>query len=153
MIHRVLKFVLLGIAAATALGFTAHTGVLTIRYLLLSTPCVFNVEKWGIEGTSSEFFVVAEYTYEVKGKSYQGRSKVGPPELNPYSAQAIVNKKPCPTKIAGWCRSWNPSVSAASKKMPWNGVVRSALAWALVGYFFLIRSGTHQDFSQSPKKG
>lgn len=151
MIHRKLKWCLLALASLAALVLSVQAGVAAIKYFLLSRSISLKVYEWEILEQGSDFYIQGAYTYEFQGKTWQGKGIFGPPELNPYAAQRQIEKMPCPARGQGWCRAGNPSISAPSKQMPWNAILRALVCWALTVYFSLLRT-TRYVLCQSSKK-
>ncbi len=108
-------------------------------YWRLNTLIPVQVENWEVEQLgSSEYTIIATYSYDFSGKRYQSKIKFNKPYyLNRYAAQDDI-KKFSQRSWTGWINAKNPQISSLERNFPYLKIFYAFVTLGVVLYFFYI---------------
>lgn len=127
------------IVAAALMLWTMGTTLLPLwNYLRLNALVPVKIENWEIVQVKSEYALVASFSYEVKGQTYQNRTKFQKPYfLNRYAAEDAVNLNK--RKIwQAWIDTGNPQISSLERTFPFLKVLYSVMTVGVMLYFISL---------------
>ena len=148
--------VLICLAVAIAIWFSALAAYQTFCYLRLSSSAPATVTRWQIkELGTSRFAVEAFFEFESNGRHCNGSALFGPPfYLNPFSAEGAIKAKKKET-FTVWFQASNPSVCSLQKEFPLKSFMHALMTLGVFVYFLFISRKIPQSEEQeriSPSK-
>ena len=136
-----LWLVLLIVSGGIALWFSgiALVGLWDFTQLDARTPAT--VLKWEIQDlSSSRFAIAADYRYEVKGASYNGKTVFENLQfLNRFAAENQV-KQIEDKRWEAWYSQCNPFHSSLEREFPQKQCLQALLTVGVFAYFYFARS-------------
>jgi hypothetical protein len=130
------RFFLLAISGGCALWFAGSSCLDLWTYSRLDVRYPAKIFKWEIERKSaSQFVLIAHFIYEVRGETYQGKTRLKKPYyLNEASAEAKV--KEFETKCwAVWVDASFPQFSSLERSFPLKNVLYGVICLGILVYF------------------
>lgn len=132
--------VILIVIVTLALWFVIRAGFGVMAYYQLSVHVPTSVERWSVKELSSDqFAVMAHYTYEYQGKTYQGSSQVGASYPNPWAASR-AQKLFASEQWPAWINPKHPERPLLEKKFPYKRTISAAILIGLLIYFAILSS-------------
>jgi hypothetical protein len=134
---------LLALSSTIALWFSAIALNNLFNFALLNAETPAQITQWQVrEISSSRFAIEADYTFQVHGVPYQGKTKFEDPQfLNRYAAEThirVMDSKSWKT----WYRDSNPTRCNLEKEFPKKSCLQALLTVGVCAYFFLSRNLT-----------
>jgi len=136
-----LWLVLLVISAGIALWFSEIALIGVWKFTRLNTQAQATVSKWEIRDlSSSRFAVQAEYSYEVEGVAYVGKTIFENKQfLNRFAAASCIKLFEAKHWQA-WYRESNPVLSSLEREFPQKQCLHALLTIGVFAYFYFARS-------------
>lgn len=116
--------------------YTYKAGIKLYRHLNLSSETEVAATAWSIKTEGEDKFVpLGKYTFEVRGKFYNGETLFYDETThNPWAAEESL--KPLAAKIHRvWYAPKDPSNSSLQKNFPLKECIYAGALWALTIYF------------------
>lgn len=131
-------FAFLGLVAA---WFTISAGIQLYDYFSMQNQVNAKSVKWNsIEITDEKYILGTEYTYEVEGASYDGKTRMTSYAYrNPWAANQAIEKYSNQEWPVWYSKSY-PEKSTMQNQFPLKDVLSTILLWGLFGYFFWLSS-------------
>lgn len=133
--------VLLLISGGIALWFSGIAAMGFWTFSRLDAKGSAKILHWEIQQASASCFViVADYCYEVKGKSYVGKTFFESPRfLNRFTAENYV-KAIESKRWDAWYSKTSPHFSSLEKEFPQKQCLQALLTVGVFAYFYFSRS-------------
>jgi hypothetical protein len=118
-----------------------------VAYSKLKALAPVQITEWRVvQKGSSSFAIEAAYTFEAKGKAFQGKTLFAKPyHLNLPSAERQV-KEFSTRSWSVWYSPTDPSFSALERNLPVKKIVYAVMALGVFGYFLalgFLRQNSH----------
>lgn len=119
--------------------FSFSAGRSYINFSKHSVPVSLEVKGWEIkEGKKDVFQVIGNFSFEYKGKKYEGKGIAGAPYPNRWAAEKNVEKKANVTRYEGWLNPHHPHHVVLEKAFPWKKMIYAGCLLVLLIYFSLL---------------
>jgi hypothetical protein len=138
---------LMWLAGLLTAGFLFSAGLDLWGYLRLEKKSIAKVEKWKVvEKGSSKFAIKAYYTFEVHGKTHQGKTTFSKPyHLNRLSAEKQI-KIYTAQQWPVWYQESHPGHSSVEHLFPFKKCLYSFMVLGVFLYFVYLR---HRYFERN----
>jgi hypothetical protein len=129
------------LAGLITAGFLISAALDLWGYLRLEKKSIATVDKWRIiEKSSSQFALRASYTFNVQGKTYQGKTILSKPyHLNRISAEKQV-KIYTAQQWPVWYQPSHPKNSSIEHIFPFKKCFYSFMLLGIFFYFIYLRN-------------
>lgn len=128
--------VLLGLGTGGYFAIRA-TGAL-FDYIVLKESADARVLRWEIKEMKGKFPLTASYSFEAKGAVWQGVTRLGEPWHLSEGAAVSALKGKAKEKWTVWFNPDYPEHSTLERSFPTGFILRTVIAFAVVGYFIII---------------
>ena len=120
--------------------FTFRAAGALLEYAFLKEKAPARIERWEVKETGGKFPISAAYSFEAKGRAWQGTTQFAEPwHLNEDSAILALKEKANRSWTA-WYRFSDPSMSSLERAFPTGLVIRTLISYGVFAYFiFLFR--------------
>ncbi|MBX7067137.1 MAG: hypothetical protein K1X28_07895 [Parachlamydiales bacterium] len=139
---RIQLLFLLGVSAIT-LHFTILFGKECIHYLSLKNSAPAKVLQWETIPIKKEFGIKADFAFEGTQGSY-----IFPPPYFPNEWAALSELK-LMAKMPWTAHYKSPEKAVLKKEFPWNLLIRAAICYGVVIYFFNLKRRVNKDLLSS----
>jgi len=137
-----IALIILGVSS-----YTVYTLIKVWDYTRLSHHAQVQNIQWSITSLSDNSFVLlADYSFRLKGGSYQGKTRWQEEYLNQWAAEEAVTRLE-KTALSVWYDPSSPERSSLQKLFPLKSSLYTALLWALGIYFLGLAYYVNRRFS------
>jgi hypothetical protein len=121
-----------------ALWFIVKAGLAIFSYYQLSVQVPAKISQWSVEEIKpDQFAVFSTYTFDYKGKAYQGKSKVGNFYPNPWAANRAKGHF-VEERWFAWINPKYPDQNQIGKTFPYKKAISAAILIGLLIYFSFL---------------
>jgi hypothetical protein len=133
--------VLLIVSGGITLWFSGFALVGAWKYVRLNSQTPATVVNWQVQDiTSSRFAIEADYSFEVNGATFKGKTIFDNPQfLNRFAAEnyiRLLQGKQWKT----WYRESNPNITSLEREFPQKNCLQALLTVGVFAYFYFARS-------------
>lgn len=137
---RLLLFLFAG-TLSLSLYFALVFGVALSNYFSLRANAPAKIVRWEVKGEGDAYQIHALYTFEAKGRTWEGASVLheDPPYWNEAAAIFSLQKLAKKSYLA-WYHPKHPERSSLENPFPWSPLLKTAICLAVLAYFSLMRN-------------
>lgn len=110
-----------------------------VHYFLLRQTVEARMLEWNIEQKSdNKFFIMGSFTFNYKGKDFQGKSQISDVYPNIWSAERRVKEISLKTHSTAWFNPHRPEKATLIKHFPFKPLLSACVLVGLSIYFFFL---------------
>jgi len=134
------------VAGLLTAGFLISASIDLWNYLRLEKNSMANIEQWKvIEKDPSKFAIKAHFSFEVAGRTYQGKTTFSKPyHLNRLSAEKQI-KIYSQRKWPVWYQASHPERSSIDRIFPFKKCLYGLMLLGIFCYFIYLHHRVHNQ--------
>lgn len=130
--------IFLGLIFLCIVGYALLTAIKLWEFFRLDQSTRPQGIEWSVDPLGDDAFApLAHYRYLVKGKVYQGQTRLKETYLNEWAAQEAISRH-SHSPLTVWFDSSSPEISSLQKQFPLKAAFSTLFLWILGIYFAFL---------------